>query len=40
MKGDARALQRLDPATRLVLLYGADTSASADLARAVLRGFG
>ncbi len=33
MKGDARALRRLDPAVRLVLLYGADTSASADLAR-------
>ena len=39
MKGDARALRRLDPAVRLVLLYGADTSASADLARSVARLF-
>lgn len=39
MKGDARALARLDPALRLVLLYGPDTSASADLARTVARQF-
>lgn len=39
MKGDARALRRLDPAVRLVLLYGADTSASADLARSLARQF-
>lgn len=35
MKSDSRALRRLDPAVRLVLLYGADISASADLARSV-----
>ncbi len=39
MKGDARALRPLGPAVRLVLLYGADTSASADLARTVAAQF-
>ncbi len=37
MKADARALKRLDPAVRLVLFHGGDTSASSDLARGVLR---
>jgi DNA polymerase-3 subunit delta len=39
VKGDARALRPLGPAVRLVLLYGADTSASADLARTVAAQF-
>lgn len=39
MKADARALKRLDPAIRLVLLHGADTSASADHARVLARSF-
>lgn len=39
MKGDARALKRLDATIRVVLLYGADTSASADLARTFARHF-
>ncbi len=39
MKGDARALTRLAPGVRLVLLYGPDTSASADHARSVARRF-
>ena len=38
MKADARALRRLD-GIRLILLYGPDTSASADLARGVARQF-
>ncbi len=33
MKGEVRALTRLDPAVRLVLLHGPDTSTAADLAR-------
>lgn len=39
MKGDARALTQLAPGIRLVLLYGPDTSASADHARSVARRF-
>ena len=39
MKGDARALTQLAPSIRLVLLYGPDTSASADHARSVARRF-
>ncbi len=39
MKGDARALRRLDAGVRLVLLYGADAAASADLARSLARQF-
>ncbi len=39
MKGDARALALLAPGIRLVLLYGPDTSASADHARSVARRF-
>ena len=39
MKARAQALRRLDPGVRLVLLYGADTSASADLARGLTRQF-
>jgi len=39
VKGDARALTQLAPGIRLVLLYGPDTSASADHARSVARRF-
>ena len=39
MKGDARALTQLAPGIRLVLLYGPDTSTSADHARSVARRF-
>jgi len=43
MKADrgtlAGAIRKLDPAVRLVLLHGADTSASADLARTLARQF-
>ncbi len=43
MKADrgalAAAIRKLDPAIRLVLLHGADTSASADLARTLARQF-